>query len=449
MEKATKHRDGSKDNPMLRRALIAARARNKPKEQFNNLLHHLTYELIEECLNKIPKSSAVGIDGVTVEQAKNNLSWILPPLLKQIHQGKYQAPAVRRVYIPKANGKQRPIGVPEVVDRAIQAAMAQILNEIYEQDFQKCSFGFRHNLGCHHALATVSKLLTRWKMNYVLEVDIRDFFGCLSHKWLRQFLGIRIKDIRIIKLIDAWLKAGVVEGNKWQESEGGVPQGGSISPLLANIYLHYVLDLWFEKKMKLQYHKQAHLIRFCDDFVVLFKRKEELEIFKSLLKTRLHQFELEVAEEKTHVTELVARERRGTQERRHMSFLGFKIFRTVSTDMGKHVIVFRTEGSRFTRAKAQMKDQLWHMVHFDMKTQAKRINSILRGHNNYYGLPGNSKKISGFWRETIAYWRQCLSRRSQNGRKNLEEMKKVVEEYKIIKPCLKVTYKTLEKYARL
>ena len=204
---------------------------------------------------------------MTAEQARKNLNWILPPILKQIHEGRYEPPAVRRVYIPKADGKQRPIGIPAVIDRAIQAAMTKILNEIYEQDFLKCSFGFRPGLSCHHALATVNAIMYRWKMEHVLEVDIQDFFGSLSHDWLGRFLRLRISDKRALKLIEAWLKAGVMEEGKWQEVERGTPQGGSVSPLLANIYLHYVLDLWFEKKIKSKLRGKAELVRYADDFL--------------------------------------------------------------------------------------------------------------------------------------------------------------------------------------
>ena len=223
-------------DPAAKRAQIAAIARTKPKEVFNNLMHHLTYDLVATQLAKISKKSAAGVDGMTVAEAQENLSWLLPPILQAIHEGRYEAPAVRRVYIPKANGDKRPIGIPAVIDRAIQGAMATILNEIYEQDFLKCSFGFRPKLSCHHALATINELIRNRGMNYALEVDIRDFFGSLSHEWLRKFLGLRIGDKRVLKLIDAWLSAGVMENGKHEASEVGTPQGGSISPLLSNVY---------------------------------------------------------------------------------------------------------------------------------------------------------------------------------------------------------------------
>ena len=412
------------NDPASRRALIAAKARKEPKAQFSSLMHHLNHELVAECLAKIPKASAPGVDGMTVEQARKNLDWLLRPLLDQIHRGQYQAPPVRRVYIPKADGKQRPLGVPSVIDRGLQAGMAQILNEIYEQDFLSCSFGFRPRLGCHHALATVSELLGKWKLNYALEVDIRDFFGSLSHEWLRKFLELRIGDKRVLKLIDSWLKAGVMEQDKWHAAERGTPQGGSISPLLANIYLHYVLDLWFERKIKKQLHGKARLVRYADDFIILFEKQQDIENMKTLLKSRLEQFSLEIAEAKTHTTNLTPRQNGDKHERRHLSFLGFTIHRAKTRSQTGYKTVFQTDGKRYTRSKAAMKEKLHRMMHWKLESQAARINSILRGHFNYYGLAGNTDRIQNFWYETTRYWRRCLSRRSQKGKLNWEEYRR-------------------------
>lgn len=412
-------------------------------------MHHLTAPLIEECLSKIPRSSATGTDGMTRKQAQENISWLLPPILQQIHQGNYEAPPVRRVHIPKADGKQRPIGVPQIVDRSIQAATSRILNEIYEQDFLPCSFGFRPNLGCHHALATIEKLLTDWKMNYAFEVDIRDFFGSLNHEWLRKFLELRIGDERVLKLIQAWLKAGVVERGQWKPAtDEGTPQGGSISPLLANIYLHYVLDLWFEKKIQKQLRRKARLVRYADDFVVLFQDPQDLEDFKVLLRTRLAQFGLEIAEEKTHTTDLTPRSN-GGGERRRITFLGFNIYRAINRKRTGWKVVFQTEGKRFTRAKAAMKETLWRIMHWEVEKQAERINAILSGHFNYYGLAGNGTRLQCFHLETTRYWRRCLSRRSQNGKMNWMRMREIAKQHRLRAPRICIPYSSLASYVRL
>lgn len=445
----TKHRGGEGKDPVSRRAAIAAKARNKPKEQFNNLVHHLTYELIEESLAKIPKSSAVGVDGMTVEEAQRHLSWLLPPILKQIHEGRYDAPAVRRVYIPKADGKERPIGIPAVIDRAIQAAMAKILNEIYEQDFLKSSFGFRPGLSCHHALATINELLYRRKMNYVLEVDIRDFFGSLSHEWLGRFLRLRIGDKRVLKLIEAWLKAGVMEEGKWQGAESGTPQGGSISPLLANIYLHYVVDLWFEKKIKPKYDGNANLVRYADDFCFFFRHPSAVKSMKILLIARLAQFGLSIAEEKTHTTNVGVQENNDTHTRRQMTFLGFSIYQSKNRNQTTRKTVFQTEGKRFSRARAGMKNKIQKVRHWPIEEQIKVINAVLRGHFNYFGIAGNAKKLQRFCKLTQREWKHSLSNRSQNGRVNWKSFIALLDEYPMANPTLRLSYSQLGSYVRL
>jgi group II intron reverse transcriptase/maturase len=434
---------------MAKLALIAAKARNEPNVQFNNLLHHLTYELIEECLAKIPKNSAPGVDGMTVEQARQNLSWLLPPLLKQIHQGRYEAPPVRRVYIPKADGKQRPLGVPAVIDRAIQAATAKILGEIYEQDFLPCSFGFRRDLSCHHALATASQLVSRG-MAHALEVDIRDFFGSLDHGWLRRFLSLRIGDDRVLKLIDAWLKSGVMDEGQWQASERGTPQGGSISPLLANIYLHYVVDLWFDRKIKRQLRAGGSLVRYADDFVIFFRNAEDVVTVQALLKTRLAQFGLSLAEDKTHTVDLTPRPKgQGSHGRRRISFLGLSLYQTRNRKGTGLKTVFRTDALRFTRAKAEMKRRLIQVMHWEIRDQVAVINAILRGHFNYYGMPGNTKRLAAFWNLAMRQWRRCLSRRRQKGRVNWQEITRLRQQYPWVMPRLKISYKDLGSYVRL
>lgn len=440
---------GKGKDPVSRRAAIAAKARSQPKEQFNSLLHHLTYELIEESLANISRSSAVGVDEMTVEEARKHLSWLLPPILKQIHEGRYEAPPVRRVYIPKADGKERPIGIPAVIDRAIQAAMATILNEIYEQDFLKSSFGFRPGLSCHHALATINELLYCRKMNHVLEVDIRDFFGSLSHEWLGRFLRHRISDQRVLKLIEAWLKAGVMEEGKWQVAEQGTPQGGSISPLLANIYLHYVLDLWFEKKIKPKYDGKANLVRYADDFCLFFRHPSAVETMKVLLKARLAQFGLSIAEEKTHATIVGVRENDDTHGRRQITFLRFTIYQSKNRNQTAPKTVFQTQGQRFSRAKTAMKEKILRMRHWPVEQQIKVINAVLRGHFNYYGIAGNAKKLQEFWNLTRREWKHSLSNRSQNGRINWESFKALLDKYPMAFPRLKLSYPQLSTYVRL
>ena len=438
-----------RNNSEFVQALIATRARNKPKEKFDNLMHHLTFERVRECLSRISLKSAPGIDGMAVNQALEGLDWLLPPQLDAIHKGRYQAPSVRRVYIPKGNGGERPIGIPTVLDRAIQAGMTQILSAIYEQEFLPCSFGFRPGIGCHHALATVSKLLHTWKMNFALEVDIRDFFGSLNHDWLRKFLGLRIGDKRVLKLIDGWLAAGIMENGKIKEMSDGTPQGGSISPLLSNIYLHYVLDLWFERKVKRRLKGKAHLVRYCDDFVILFQEKQDMESFHRLLTARLAQFGLDIANEKTHQTNLTPRLNIGERSRRRITFLGFSIFRSKNRAGNGLKTVFKTEGKRYTQAKSKVKKKLSEIRHFDVKYQAKIVNALLLGHFNYYGIAGNTKRINHFWHFVKCQWRRTLSQRSQKAKMSWKEMNKIFRQYSLVTPRLCIPYKDLASFVRL
>ena len=441
--------NGAGNDPTSKRARLAVKARSNPKEQFTNLLHHVNYKLVEECLYKIPLKSASGVDGMKVGEARKNLNWLLPPLLEQIHKGQYEPPPVRRVYIPKTDGGKRPLGVPQVLDRAIQAATAKVLNENYEQDFLKCSFGFRPKLGCHHALATVNELLFKGGMNYALEVDIRDYFGSLKHEWLRKFLSLRIGDKRVLKLIESWLKAGIMEDNGWRESEDGTPQGGSISPLISNVYLHYVLDLWFERKVKKQLRGRAQLVRYADDFVILFNERADLDTVKTLLKARLEQFGLNIAEEKTHTTDLTIRPNQGSQDRRRMTFLGFSIFRSRTRDGRGTKVVFKTEGKRFTRAKLKLKERLHKIMHLSIAAQAASINSFLVGHYNYYGVAGNLRRMHNLWHYSRRMWRRSLSQRSQKGRVNWDQMVKHLNQHPLKTAKIKIPYVKLPSLVRL
>lgn len=411
-------------------------------------MHHLTPGLIQEHLNKMPSQTSTGVDEMTVAQARKNLDWLLPPIMEQMHQGKYEAPPVRRVYIPKGDGSQRPIGIPTVIDRAIQGSVAQILEQIYEQDFQKSSFGFRPGIGCHQALATVGELIQNRKLYYALEVDIRDFFGSLNHEWLRKFVGLRCGDKRMLKLIDAWLEAGVMESGQWSVSEQGTPQGGSISPLLANIYLHYVLDLWWEKKIKRRLKGASHLVRYADDFVILFAEKSEAEEALTLMRARLAQFGLQVAEEKTHITDLTPRGN-GGGERRRITFLGMNIFLSLNRKKTGWKVVYQTEGKRFGRAKARLKERMRNFMHRNLEEQAKAINRFLAGHFNYYGLPGNSRRLVAMRTIAVLFWRRCLSRRSQRGATDWETMTEILNQYPLRQPRLKITYGGLHAYAML
>jgi len=435
----------SHDNKPTGIARVAALARTQPSMKFNNLMHHLTPELIKECIHAIPNGSASGVDGMSKDQVLENLNWLIPPALKAMHSGTYQAPPVRRVFIPKPDGRQRPIGVPTTFDKGCQAGIARILEGIYEQDFLNCSFGFRPGRGCHNALATIHDGLfkgpTKDQLNYALEVDIRDFFGSLDHGWLKKFLRHRISDERVIGLIESWLTAGVLNDGQYTKTDVGSPQGGSISPLLANIYLHYILDLWWEKRIKPRLRGKAILVRYCDDFGILCQNQDEAEGMLPLIKARFAQFNLQIAEEKTHLTDLSLRKSGGDKSRRRIDFLGFSIFRAKPRNGKGSKIVFKTEKSRFTRAKLKLKERIKKNRHLPISVQIRSINLILRGHFNYYGLPGNVERLRYYKTTATRYLRIALGRRSQNGLMSWERFQReVINVFKFEQPKLRVTY---------
>ena len=446
-EKTSTHR-GTKLNPEQRLTLIAERARREPKAEFSNILHHLTPELIKVNLLKMNKNTSAGVDGMTVAQVTEHLDWLLPKVLQSIHKGNYKPPAVRRVYIPKTNGEERPLGVPTVLDRAIQAATVEILEKIYEQDFIKCSFGFRPKLSCHHAIATVGAWMKAYKLHHVLEVDLRDFFGSISHNWLMRFLNLRIKDERVLKLIEGWLKAGVFEDGKWRISEMGTPQGGSISPLLANIYLHYVLDLWWEKKIKRRLKYRAELVRYADDFVLLFRNESEAKGALKLLKVRFAQFGLLVNEDKTHFTDVSPRERKSV-DRRAINFLGFTVYYSRKIKGTGFKLVYQTDRKRMSRAISTLKGKMRLWMHEPIEQQSRRINRVLQGHYNYYGVAGNIRRLNNIAYTIRRYWRECLSRRSQTGHMPWDKMNALLERHPLTRARIRLPYAVLDTYSVL
>jgi RNA-directed DNA polymerase len=427
-------------------ARIAAKARKDPKEKFNNLSHHITPERVSFCLGQMRRTTAPGTDGVTVEQAEEIQRWVLPHMMRAIHERNYEAPGIRRVMIPKATGGERPLGVPTVLDRALQAATAKVLQSIYEQDFLKCSFGFRPKLSCHHALATVGACVNKG-MNHVLEVDIEDFFGSLSHKWMIEFVAHRISDKRILSLIKGWLRANVLTDGKWQVSEQGTPQGGSISPLLANIYLHYVLDLWFEKQIKRTLRGKAQLVRYCDDFVILFERQEDLAKVKTLLPIRLAQFSLRVSEKKSHISDLTPGAKGAG--RHHISFLGLDLLQIRTRNKTSWVIAYQTEKKRLLRAFGKIKDRFRSLMHAPLEEQQESMNSYLGGYYAYFGIAGNSRRLWILRYFAERCWRQALSSRSQKGGLTWEQMRQILRRHPLLYPRLRIPYPALDSYVRL
>src|SRR5580698_6139283 len=399
---------------------IAAKARREPNLCFTSLAHHVTRERVQKNLSQIPKRSAAGVDGQTVEAAKESFEEWIEPMLQSIHRQGYRAPDIRRVYIPKpGKTEKRPLGVPTVSDRALQRSTAEVLSAIYEQDFLPCSFGGRPKLSAHHALATLNEVIAGGMISWVLEADLKNFFGSLSHDWVLRFVEHRVGDPRLISLIRRWLKAGVLEDGAVHPSEEGTPQGGSISVLLRNLYLHYVLGLWFESVVKGRLRGEARLVRYIDDFVICFQYRSDAIRVQDALRLRLGKFGLTLEPTKTKLVEFgrYAQRHAGKRGRKRpetIYFLGFTLYCTRNRK-GNFRIGMRTEKSRLRRALMRLQEQMRLMRHSPLPEQVDHLNQMLRGHDAYYGIAGNLRSLLKIHRAVERYWRKILSSRSWHG----------------------------------
>jgi RNA-directed DNA polymerase len=428
---------------------IAAKAKKEPKLKFTSLCHHVTKEGIWTSLQRISNKSGVGIDDKDAKEAKETFNQWVDPMLEAVHRQKYKAPPVRRVWIPKpGKTEKRPIGVPCIADRALQRNVTEVLTAIYEQDFLACSFGGRPGLSPHHALCTFDGVVVRKEISWILEADLKNFFGSLNQEWIIKFIKHRIGDPRIIKLIQGWLKAGVLEENCLTASEVGVPQGSSISVLLSNVYLHYVLDLWFEKAIKPRLKGEAYLIRYIDDFVVCFQYQEDALRFETALEKRLDKFGLELERNKTQLVEFgryAQREAKSSGKKMHSIYLlGFTHYCSQSWK-GSFQLERKTEKGRYKRSLAVTKEMLRRERHSKIEDQAREINQKLRGHYGYYGLGGNYNSLHKIYRSTERYWWKMLNSRSRKGKINWEKFKQIQERNRLEKPRLKVPFKEMRK----
>ena len=434
---------------------IAERARCEPKLRFTSLAHHITEDRVWKSLCQIPNHSAPGVDGQRVTEAKESFEGWVGVMLQSIHRKGYRAPDIRRVYIPKP-GKQekRPLGVPTVSDRALQRSTSQVLSAVYEQDFLPCSFGGRPGLGAHHALATLTEVIAGSKVGWVLEADLKNFFGSLDHDWLLQFVRHRIGDPRLISLIGRWLKAGVLEDGVVTPSETGTPQGGSISVLLSNVYLHYVLDLWFERVAKPRLRGEAYLVRYIDDFVVCFQYREDALRLEDALRNRLERFGLTLEPTKTKLVEFgrFAQRHAGRHGRKRpetIYFLGFTLYCTRNRK-GNFKVGVRTEKSRLRRSLMSLQEKMRQMRHLAIGQQVDELNDALRGHYGYYGIAGNFRALQKVYRHVERYWCGMLRSRSWAARRlTWTDFNQLKEKIPLLRPKLRLPYKALQALAVL
>ncbi len=440
-ETPAEHRSGEPVETKLLR--IAAKAHKERKLKFVNLYHLMNEEMLVECFKRLSENKAAGIDEVTKNEYAERLEANIRELVGRLHRMAYRPQPVRRVYIPKpGSDKRRPLGIPCLEDKLVQSALARILGAIYEQDFVEGSYGFRPGRSCHDALRALSQAVEDEGTNYVAEADIRTFFDKVDQDWLIKMLEQRIADKRVLRMVKRFLKSGVMEAGERRASEEGVPQGGSISPVLSNVYLHYALDLWFEKVYGKSCKGKARLIRFADDFVVCFQNREDAMRFQAALGERLKKFGLEVEPTKTKVLEFGrdaerhARARGGKPET--FDFLGFTNYCSRTRD-GKRFRMKRVTARKKFRAKlATFKE--WLKLNRMKPTQwiMQQVGLKLRGHYGYYGVTDNYRGMARYYREVTKMLFKWLNRRSQRRSYSWEEFEKLLQIFPLPKPRVRV-----------
>lgn len=409
---------------------IANRAKQDKRYKFGNLYGLIDRKALYEAWRKIKKGSAAGVDRETAKEFKGNLVENLDSMVENLKNKRYKAKLVKRVYIPKGNNGLRPLGLPVLRDKIIQRAAADILEAIYEQDFIDDSYGYRPGKDAHQAIQAIKKELNG-KYNHVVEADIKGFFNHIDHEWLIRMLEERIKDKAFIGLIKKWLKAGILDTDgKVINPESGCPQGSVISPVLANIYLHYVIDLWFTKVVKPRCEAEAYYCRSADDFIFGFRYKTDADKLLNTLGLRLKKFGLELAEEKTG---MVTFSRFKKHLKTKFSFLGFD-FRWVSSRNGKDYILMETNPKRMTKSLKAF--SIWCKENRNKRIRkiVDMVNSKLRGYFNYYGIRGNSRKINKFYNIAVKTLYKWLNRRSQKRSFNFEEFSRKMNCYGLVKP---------------
>lgn len=440
-ETSTVHRNGETVATKLDR--IAQRARTDREAKFTSLIHLLNEEMLRECFGKLSGKAAPGIDKVTKAEYAKELEGNVADLIGRMKTWSYRPQAVRRKNIPKGNGQTRPLGIPALEDKLVQTGLATILEAIYEEDFLYFSYGFRPGRGCHDALREVGRIVHRQRVGYVVDADIKGFFDHVDHEWLMKFIGHRVSDAAIDRLIRRFLKAGVVhEAERWEPTEQGVPQGGAISPILANIYLHYSLDLWFERCVKPQCRGEAHMVRYADDFVACFQYEDEANRFYRALVRRLARFGLEVAAEKTRIIEFgryAARDRarRGLSKPETFDFLGFTHY--CGTDRNGYFKMKRKTSKKGLRKKVEaMKAWLDEQRHETVQAIWPTVNAKLRGHYAYYGVTDNTEGIRRYARAVTGLLYRWCNRRSQRRSYTWTTFQQMLRHYPLAAPRLRV-----------
>jgi len=420
---------------------IGERAREKKQEQFTNLLSHIKVPLLRQAYMRLRKDAAAGVDGETWSSYGRDLEARLLDLQDRVHRGGYHPAPVRRVHIAKGDGRSRPLGIPTLEDKLLQEAVRMLLQPIYENEFVGFSYGFRPGRNQHGALDALYVALTR-KVNWVLDADIRSFFDNIDHGWMQRFIEHRIGDRRLVRLLVKWLKAGVMEEGELHVVEAGTPQGGVISPLLANIYLHYVLDLWTHQWRRRSARGQMYVVRYADDVVMGFEREQDARSMRAALAERLAEYGLELHPEKTRVLRFgrFAHEHCAKEGRRRpetFDFLGFTHICARGPD-GRFRLVRRPSRKKREAKLRALRQQMRSRRHDPVPDQHKWLVSVLRGHANYYGVPGTSRALNSFRHAVRNFWHHVLQRRSQRAKWTIPYRNSFDEKFPL--PVLLITH---------
>jgi RNA-directed DNA polymerase len=406
-------------------------ARQRKKERFTALLHHVTVDLLRESFFALKRKAAPGVDGVTWQDYEVGLEGNLQDLHERVHSGTYRALPVRRRYIPKPGGKQRPLGIAALEDKIVQRAVVTVLNAIYEEDFLGFSYGFRPGRSQHDAMDALAVGICSTPVNWILDADIRSFFDTVSKEWMVRFLEHRIGDERIIRLVRKWLKAGVLEDGEWSDSEAGTPQGAVASPLLSNAYLHYVFDLWADRWRRREAKGNVIMLRFADDIVAGFQHEADARRFLDAMRLRFEQFSLALHPEKTRLLEFgrhaaANRMQRGLGKPETFTFLGF-IFICGKSRRGAFQLQRKSRGDRMRAKLREIKEALRKRMHEPIPEQGRWLKQVVSGFFAYHAVPTNSRALGAFRYHVTTLWQRTLRRRSQKDGMTWERITKIAD----------------------
>ena len=412
---------------------IRQAARHNKKERFTTLLHHINPETLRLAFDALKKDAAPGVDGVTWSDYEVDLERKLKVLHDRVHRGAYRPQPSRRVYIPKADGRQRPLAVAAVEDKIVQGAVAMVLSAIHEVDFLGFSYGFRPGRGQHDALDALVVGISSRKVNWILDADIRSFFDMIDQKWMIRFVEHRIGDPRIIRLIQKWMKAGVLEDEELKASERGTGQGSVISPLLANIYLHYAFDLWANRWRQREATGDMIILRYADDTIVGFEHETDARRFLGMMRARLEEFALSLHPEKTRLIEFgrhaaADREQRGLGKPETFNFLGFTFICSKSRK-GHFLIQRKTRRDRMMAKLLELKEEMRRRMHWPIPKQGEWLKQVVSGFFNYHAVPTNSRTLAAFRHHVTIIWGRTLRRRSQKDRTTWDRVAQLAEEW--------------------